>query len=82
MHPDDDSVAYRRGEAHHSATITADVARAILHCWQARRTEYGIQTALARQFQVSPGLVHAIIHGKTWRVATHVRWAAPPRRDK
>jgi len=71
MHPTDDSVRYRRGEQHHCATITAAIAQDIRRCWQARRNEYGIQTALARQFHVSPYTVHALIHGKTWRSITH-----------
>jgi len=70
MHPNDESVRYVRGEQHHHATITNAVAQDILRLWQARRKEYGIQTALARQFQVSHGVVHNIIHGKSWRVAT------------
>jgi hypothetical protein len=70
MYPDDDGVRHPRGERHHKAKITNADARRILSCWQARRDEWGIQTALARQFHVSPGTVHSIIHGKTWRVAT------------
>jgi hypothetical protein len=71
MYRNDDSVRYRRGEQHHQATLTTAIAQDIRRCWQARRKEWGIQTALARQFHVSTGIVHAIIHGKTWRVATH-----------
>jgi len=71
VHPDDDSVRHRRGEQHHQATITNAIAQDILRCWQARRKEWGIQSALARQFHVSPGIVHAIVHGKAWRSVTH-----------
>jgi hypothetical protein len=71
MYPNDESVRYRRGEQHPHARITNAIAQDIVRCWQVRRNEWGIQTALARQFHVSPGTVHAIVHGKTWRVATH-----------
>ena len=70
MHSTDDSVRYLRGEQHHCATITNAIAQDILRLWQARRKEWGIQSALARQFGVSPLVVHTIIHGKAWRLAT------------
>ena len=71
MYPHDDSVRYVRGEQHPQATITNAIAQDILRLWQTRQKEWGIQTALARQFQVSPRIVHAIIHGKAWRSVTH-----------
>lgn len=70
MYPNDDYAHYRRGEAHPSATLRNAQARALYQAWQARRHEYGIQSALAREFGVSQTTVHSIVHRRSWRTAT------------
>ena len=57
----------RPGEQNHNARLTDDQVREILHRWHNAENRWGLQTALATQFGVSPSTISLIVRRKLRR---------------
>jgi hypothetical protein len=76
MYPNDETVHYTRGERHPRARLSDADAQQILTRWFEGGGAHGLQAALAKEWHVTPLVIHTVVRRKAWRTATQAVWAA------